>query len=412
MAVTKRKDRKGIYIYFRPFGKLICLRLDVATKSEARLIEGVILRACRTGDFSGLDIVVKEAAIRMFSNQRWELPEALAPSFRPVEKFTLWRAVEAFMEYPEIVESKGKWRYSYSLADVVAFFGKGKPLKSITIPDLKSYQVERQRAGAAPASINRDLSTLSKLFGVMIELQHVEANPCQHVKALSTKASERQVYLSFTTVEAIAGACPEWFRPMIWTAFFTGARRGEILGLTRKQVNLSGRMIVLTSADTKEGHWKRIPIHRNLVPVLENAMRVSSLATDKVFCLRKGDTVTELNVETFKNPWERACEKLKLDKPRPRFHDLRHTWKTNARRSGMHPEIEKAIMGHSERGRSVHEMYGRISGQELLKAIDQWTHDHGQTEIWVAGNVKESPEKNVSQVLASNPKNQKGHLTG
>ncbi len=54
----------------------------------------------------------------------------------------------------------------------------------------------------------------------------------------------------------------------------------------------------------------------------------------------------------------------------PRFHDLRHTWKTNARRSGMHPEIERAIMGHSQRGKSVHEGYGLISDEELVRAID------------------------------------------
>ena len=37
----------------------------------------------------------------------------------------------------------------------------------------------------------------------------------------------------------------------------------------------------------------------------------------------------------------------------------------------MHPEIERAIMGHSERGKSVHEGYGFISDEELIRAIDR-----------------------------------------
>jgi hypothetical protein len=87
--------------------------------------------------------------------------------------------------------------------------------------------------------------------------------------------------------------------------------------------------------------------------------------------------------------WDRNVAKVDLDPP-PRFHDLRHTWKTNARRSGMHPEIERAIMGHSQRGKSVHEGYGFISDEELVRAIDGMTFDHGETQILVAGRKGKS----------------------
>ncbi len=92
--------------------------------------------------------------------------------------------------------------------------------------------------------------------------------------------------------------------------------------------------------------------------------------------------------DTIKNPWPRACEALEeeklLQKPFPRFHDLRHTWKTNARRSGMDPEIREAILGHSTKQRSVSERYGYIDDGELVGAIDGMTFDHGETKILVA----------------------------
>ncbi len=50
----------------------------------------------------------------------------------------------------------------------------------------------------------------------------------------------------------------------------------------------------------------------------------------------------------------------------------------------MDPEIREAILGHSNRTLSVRERYGRISDHELLRAIDQMTFDHGNTEILVA----------------------------
>ena len=72
-------------------------------------------------------------------------------------------------------------------------------------------------------------------------------------------------------MESIAQKCPEWFRPIVWTGYYTGMRRGEILSLKRHKIDLSRRIITLSPEETKEGHWKRVPIHRNLVPILDNA---------------------------------------------------------------------------------------------------------------------------------------------
>jgi hypothetical protein len=103
--------------------------------------------------------------------------------------------------------------------------------------------------------------------------------------------------------------------------------------------------------------------------------------------LHNGCTVTD--PDRVRWCWDRNVDKLGLD-PAPRFHDLRHSWKTNARRSGMHREIERSIMGHSQRGKSVHEGYGFNSDEELIRAIDGKTFDHGETQILVAGRKGKS----------------------
>jgi len=50
----------------------------------------------------------------------------------------------------------------------------------------------------------------------------------------------------------------------------------------------------------------------------------------------------------------------------------------------MDPEIRESILGHAGKGKSVSERYGRIGDQELIKAIDNTTFDHGSTEIVVS----------------------------
>ncbi len=390
MSVEKRKS--GFFLLIRPFGgKLIGVKTNAGTKSRAKEIEMAIRTACRCGDYRGLDPESREVCVRMFQNQGWEIPSALHRDDPVRDTLTLWRAVEIFVNYPSVRNSKSKERYIYCLKHLVRKMGKEKPLRDLWAPDVRLYQAERVAEGASPTTVNWETSTLSRLFRVMIEQRLVDTNPVRMVEQFTRKSSEREAYIALHDVRLIAENCPGWFRPIVWTAFYTGMRRGEILGLKRSGVNLSRRIITLSPDETKEGHWKRVPIHKEPARILEEAMRLTILGCDDVFLLRDHKGLRPINYETGRNPWPRACRKLDLKKPWPRFHDLRHTWKTNARRSGMDPEIREAILGHATRERSVSERYGRISDHELVNAIDTMTFDHGETEILTAKR-KSPPE--------------------
>ena len=386
--MVKRRG-KALYIYFKPFkDKKIGVRVDVNTVSEAKQIEGVVLRACRTGSYHGLDPISREVCIRMFNNQQWELPPELDDSVtqKPTGVLTLWKAGQLFKKYPEIEEDPYRWRSEIALAHLGEKLGTETPLKSIWVPDLRRYRIARQKEdGAAPDTVNKEISTLSRLYGVMIEMKLIEPdkNPCRLLKRLSRKSGERQVYLSRQYVEDIASKTPLWFRPMLWTAYYTGARRGEILDLNRSQVDLSNRIMILSPPETKEESWKRVPIHLELVPILQEVLDGPILMSGKMFYLRDEKGVRDVELESFKNCWPRACEALGLAPPWPTINDLRGTWRSNARRSGMRYDIEMNIMGHSSRMKSVHERYGRISSEELVEAIDKMTFDNGKTEILV-----------------------------
>ena len=391
MSVEKRKT--GFFILIRPFGdRLIGVKTAARTKSRAKEMEMAILTACRSGDYRGLDPESREICVRMFRNQRWQVPADLCQKELVKEELTLWRAMDIFLNYPPVRNSKTKERYIYSLNHLVRKMGKDKPLRELWAPDLRLYQAERLAEGARPTTVNWETSTLSRLFRVMVEQRLVDTNPVRMVEQLPRKCSEREAYIATMDVRLIAEKCPAWFRPLIWTAFFTGMRRGEIRGLKRSEVSLSRRIITLSPEETKEGHWKRVPVHQELVAILEEAMRLTVLGCDDVFLVADRKGLRPVAFETVRNPWPRACEKLDLEEPWPRFHDLRHTWKTNARRSGMDPEIREAILGHSTKERSVSERYGRISDKELVTAIDSMTFDHGETEILVAKRKSPSGE--------------------
>lgn len=359
---------------------MIGLATRAKTKFEAEGIEREILLACRTADYSCLSLEGREACVRMFRNQKWEPPSGLTHT-KP-DKLTLWRATEIFLNDPEISNSPRKSRHINCLKHIIMYFGKKVSIEDVWVPELKAYQAKRLEDGAAEGTINVETGTISKLFTVLVQHRLVRENPVRLLKPLSTKGSERQSYISFQDVARIAEACPVWFGPLIWTGFYTGMRRGEILSLRRDCVDLSQRMIYIGASETKENAKKRVPIHADLVPILKAALRTTRLGIENVFLLHEKG-VRPIGRETFKNCWPRACAALKLEAPWPRFHDLRHTFKTNCLESGVSEEIRERIMGHSDKDLSVNQRYGYISNGLLLREIDKLTVDHGPTRIWV-----------------------------
>ena len=85
-----------------------------------------------------------------------------------------------------------------------------------------------------------------------------------------------------------------------------------------------------------------------------------------------------ISASMVRKAWAKAVKKAGLDGLQMR--DLRHTWKTNAQRSGMDPSIRNLIVGHSSQ-RSVEDRYIRVSDDELLRAVDSMRFDNGWTEL-------------------------------
>jgi integrase len=392
MAVIKRTNKQGVQdsvwtVYFKPFrDRKIGLKLETSSKREALAIETMILKACRSGDYGILDGEAREACARMFRNQGWELPECLGGESAPAETLTLWRAIQTTLSYPDIRDSSNRQRMQEGFAHLVQYFGKDFPVKELWIQHIKEYQRARQGEGAAAATVNREKSSLSKLFQVLIEMREISVNPCRAVKPLSEKNDKRQVYISSADFERILSVLPDWYIPIVQVAYYTGMRRGEILGLTWNRVNLKSRIIYLGPDDVKERNFKRVPIHSELLPILDR-LRKQIVGAEHVFH-REGEPIAHKYQVRW--VWDRRVSKLEGLDPTPHFHDLRHTWKTNARRSGMDMELRESILGHATRGKSISEGYGIISDAELIQAIDRMTFDHGETMIWVPSTQRKT----------------------
>ncbi len=229
----------------------------------------------------------------------------------------------------------------------------------------------------------------------MEDLKFEIPNPTLGLKPLKER-KKRSVYLSPDDYALIRQELPPLIGILADVAYFSGARQGEIRKLKLSQLSLRERLIRLEESVPKETADKVIPIHKELVPKLKwvLAQRKPAVTTDRVFLL-EGKPISK---EQIRSAWIKAVEKALTearekaaqearempDFRQPiRFHDLRHVWKRNSRKSGIHERVSKAIMGHSlERvGSDMGDHYDAVYEEDLLEGIDQFTIHHGPTRI-------------------------------
>jgi integrase len=214
-------------------------------------------------------------------------------------------------------------------------------------------------------------------------------------------------------------------RDLLALLYYTGMRFGEAVNLRWEMYKPDRRVLVLPPSVTKEGKNsrtarlkpKRVPLRREVVELLE-ALRTRRgvnvvQAVGLVFGYagkfhNRSDTRQGKPVDRsmVRKCWDRAITRTGLDGLQIR--DFRHTWKTNAQRSGMHPAVANAIVGHSS-VRPVEDRYIRVSDEDLLRAVDSMTFDHGSTELDFVEDVslEALPEKGMEGVWKVSEKKKK-----
>lgn len=189
---------------------------------------------------------------------------------------------------------------------------------------------------------------------------------------------------------------PEELKPVLIFAFYTGCRRGEILGLQWSQVDLFERLIRLEPGTTKNKEARAIPLSRE---VLEMIVRQRALReqyhpqTPWVFFRHAtGDTLRD-----FRGAWAAASKQCGLwdesaKRPTRLLHDLRRTGVRNLVRAGVPERVAMAISGHKTR--SVFDRYNIVNEadiKEAMHSVDRY-HDANRRRASEESCTKVVPE--------------------
>lgn len=212
----------------------------------------------------------------------------------------------------------------------------------------------------SPATLRAYRSTASVCWADAETRGLVGRNVWKGIKL--AKSQETPVpFLSEKDLAVLYGAMPERFRPAIVLLGETGIRRGELLGLEWRDVNLASeppRLIVRASKSRRVRYVPLRPLAIAAIKVLRGR-REDSLATGRV-CESIGTTWHR----DIREAWSAACEKLA--RGHLRVHDLRHARASLLVRAGVPMPTVAEWLGHADAS-LVAKRYGHHAPDNALE---------------------------------------------
>lgn len=230
---------------------------------------------------------------------------------------------------------------------------------------LRGEEIDQRGRRRGPATIKRYLAALSRLFSCAMNWGWCDANPIQRIQKPS-EPNGRDRFLSDSERKTLLKATSESSDPYLHTvvlmALSTGARYGEIMGLTWPDVSFDRETV--TFRGTKNGEIRSCPITPEVHSRLRNLRKVRILKTDLVFPRYDGK-----KPKSVRAAWDKAVREANLDDFR--FHDLRHTAASYLAMTGATPTELAAILGH--KSLSMVARYAHVSKQHSFDLIERMT---------------------------------------
>ena len=84
-------------------------------------------------------------------------------------------------------------------------------------------------------------------------------NPARRVPKFSEKGRQREIYLTAHEANALLDECPEALRSVVLCALHTGMRRGELLALTWRSVDLKRNVVRVEAENEKASRGREVP---------------------------------------------------------------------------------------------------------------------------------------------------------
>ncbi|MGE5052993.1 MAG: tyrosine-type recombinase/integrase [Acidobacteriota bacterium] len=289
-----------------------------------------------------------------------ELNEGIVPS-----DFTVSEAMALVFDdyetngYRSLQDAKERWD-----GHLKPVFGKLR-CKRVTTAAIRTYRDNRRAAGAAKATINRELALLRRAFSLARDERKLYFIP--KFPLFSESDNVRTGFLDDTQYEKLAAACAKrglWLRAMFETGYTFGWRSSELTSMRVSQFDSTRKTLRLLPGTTKNDEGRIAYMPSSLFQWIEQCAKGKS--PDDFLFTRDGSKDAVLD---FRGAWYEATKEagfppVNTSRPGLLFHDLRRTAVRNlVEKHGVSERVAMKVTGHKTR--AVFDRYHIVADRDL-----------------------------------------------
>ncbi len=368
MGVYRRKDKEGKY--YGPYIVQYYHRRDPVT--------GKAIRTSLKVNGS------KRLATRVYQQKlvEWEKKKHLGLEVK--KEYTFGELLKWYLNHPKAKRKKTYLRDIEMSKILERRFGC-RPASEIKPTEIEAFQDKmlntpsRRGTPYKPATVNRFVTVIKRVYNLAIRDDMVERNPCWKVPFLPERNARDRI-VSPEEFELLKNEVPQ-YALILSLGYYLGMREGEILNLREKQIhfNTDGSdegHIELYDGQTKTGEGRRISFSGMIGRLLKGHLEKMKKGKPErfLFTTEKGNLIGN-----FRRAFQRACKRAEIDGLC--FHDFRHTAITNMRKAGIDMSVIMAISGHKTM--AMFKRYNRIDlddGRDAMRRLEAYLFENQSQE--------------------------------
>jgi integrase len=254
------------------------------------------------------------------------------------------------------------------------------------------YRTDRAAAGAAIATINRELAMLRRMYRLGHQASPPLVTVLPHIPLASERGNERKGFVEATDYLKLRQAAEFtgelWLQVFLALGYSYGWRRGELLALQCRQCQLETRTIHLEGNQSKNREGREVVMTSQVAELLKLACKGKKPA-ERVLTRNDGSAVKDLRCA-----WRNLCASVGLGRWFCRtkgcgleqaqqgrcptckarrweyrgllVHDLRRSAARAMRQAGLPETVAMSVTGH--RTSSMFRRYAIVDHADQLKA--------------------------------------------
>ena len=257
-------------------------------------------------------------------------------------------------------------RYASDIATHILPLLGDRPLRDLSTGDVRKLVTKLTRTHAA-ATVRKCYYVLCRLCDDAVREKKLAVSPCGDVRLPPVRNAVPET-LTRTEIDKLANELPDEYRAFAYVAGRAGLRISEALALRWSDVDLDGKVPMLTVRGTKsDAAIRSVPLQDVVIRELRSLREWTDPAPRSlVFPAARGGRYAPGN---FRNRvFYPAMEAIGLAGITP--HALRHSSITAWLEAGATPMLAAAWAGHADKGALILRRYGHVRPTHAAQVLD------------------------------------------